>query len=270
MEEPGYLGARAALQAAGARLIPVPVDEEGIDVEVGQHLAPKAQLAYVTPSHQYPSGVTLSIARRLELLQWAAEANVWIIEDDYDSEFRHTGRPLAPLQSVDRSGRVVYLGTFNKALFVGLRLGYVVLPLPLVDPFTRALEVAAGPVATMLQAVLAAFIVEGHFASHLRRAGERYRARREVLLDVLHDAFPNTLHLGPSETGLHVCAYLPESVADTAVSAQAAETGLHVPPLSRYYLGPDKRNGLVLGYGGVDEGSIREGIQRLTRVVGLG
>lgn len=270
MEEPGYLGARAALQAAGARLTPIPVDEEGIDVEAGQRLAPKAQLAYVTPSHQYPSGVTLSIARRLELLGWAAETNAWIIEDDYDSEFRHAGRPLAPLQSIDRSGCVIYLGTFNKALFVGLRLGYVVLPSALVQPFTQALEVAAGPVATILQAALAAFIADGHFVSHLRRSRIQYRARRDALLEAIDTSFEGTLRLGPSETGLHVCAYLPESVADTAVSEEAAGIGLHVPPLSRYYLGPDERNGLVLGYGGVDEDSIRAGIQRLARVAGLG
>jgi GntR family transcriptional regulator/MocR family aminotransferase len=269
IEDPGYLGARVALHAAGGRLVPVPVDEEGLDVGTGRRLAPEARLAYVTPSHQYPSGVTLSIARRLELLQWATQANAWVIEDDYDSEFRHTGRPLAPLQSIDSAGHVIYLGTFNKALFAGLRLGYVVLPKRLVRPFTQALEVLVGPVSTMQQAVLGAFIAEGHFASHLRRSGERYRARRKVLLEAVEAAFADTLRLGPSETGLHVCAYLPEAASDSVISARAAKAGLHVPPLSACYIGPKKQSGLILGYGGVDVDAIRQGINRLACAAGL-
>ena len=211
----------------------------------------------------------LSLARRLDLLQWAAEARAWVIEDDYDSEFRHVGRPLAPLQSIDRAGQVIYVGTFNKALFPGLRLGYVVLPRQLADPFSRALDISAGPVPSMPQAVLSTFLREGHFASHLRRSGERYRQRREAFLEAFQTEFGDELALGPSETGLHLCVYLPDAMSDTDVSARAAEAGLHVPPLSARYLGQHKRNGLILRYGAVDVGTIRESIPRLARVIGL-
>ena len=270
IEDPGYLGARAALTAAGARLVPVPVDEDGVDVAAGRRLAPDARLAYVTPSHQYPSGGALNLARRLDLLQWAAQANAWIIEDDYDSEFRHVGRALAPLQSIDRAGQVIYVGTFNKAMFPGLRLGYVVLPRQLADPFAQALDVSAGPVPLMSQAVLGAFIAEGHFASHLRRSGERYRLRREVFLDAFWETFGDSLRLGPSETGLHLCAYVPDGTSDRILSERAGEAGLYTPSLSARYLGSHKQNGLILGYGAVDVTTIRESIGGLARVMGQG
>ncbi|HMB89812.1 MAG TPA: PLP-dependent aminotransferase family protein [Rhodothermales bacterium] len=267
IEEPGYLGARTALHAAGGKLVPVPVDAEGIDIDAGRRRAPEARLAYVTPSHQYPSGVTLSIARRLDLLQWATQANAWIIEDDYDSEFRYTGRPLAPLQSIDSTGHVIYLGTFNKALFAGLRLGYAVLPPVLVRPFTRALEASAGPVSTLQQAVLSIFIADGHFVSHLRRSRERYRVRRDALLEAVETTCADLLRLGPLETGLHVCAYLPDAVSDIAVSAQAAGAGLYVPPLSACYLTPAQQSGLILGYGGTDVEAICQGMKHLAHAI---
>ena len=174
LEDPGYLGARGALMAAGARLVPVPVDGDGLDVARGLRAAPDARLAYVTPSHQYPLGVTMSLARRLALLEWAHARRAWIVEDDYDSEYRYTGRPLASLQGLDRHGRVIYVGTFSKVLFPALRLGYVVVPPALVDAFAAARGLVDRHPPSVTQAVLAEFIAEGSFARHVRRMRMRY------------------------------------------------------------------------------------------------
>ena len=266
-EEPGYLGARAVFSAAGAQLIPVPVDEQGMTIQAGHALAPDARLAYVTPSHQYPTGVTLAAARRVALLQWASATNSWVIEDDYDSEFRHVGRPLAPLQSIDQSGRVIYIGTFNKVLFPGLCLAYVVLPEPLIGPAKRALEASAGQASTLLQATVAAFMDEGHFAAHLRRSRDVYRARRRILQDATARHLEGLVTLGPTDTGLHVCAWLDTNLSDTAVSHQAAQADLHVPPLSPCYLGKTARPGLIVGYANVDERAIRRGIAHLASLL---
>ncbi|MEM8560500.1 MAG: PLP-dependent aminotransferase family protein, partial [Bacteroidota bacterium] len=265
VEDPGYLGARAAFTEA--RLVPIPVDGSGLDVQAGLDMAPGARLAYVTPSHQYPTGVTLSAERRTALLAWAASSGAWIVEDDYDSEFRHVGRPLAPLQSFDRAGRVIYVGTFNKVLFPGLRLGYVVLPESLVGVVERAVEAFGGQPSALVQAVAAAFVERGHFAAHLRRTRAVYRQRRAALLDAVHDGLEALVTVGPSDTGLHVCARLPSPSDDLALSARAAEAGLHVPPLSPCYLGATAQPGLLLGYAGVDERALREGVARLTSLL---
>ncbi|MEO0857102.1 MAG: PLP-dependent aminotransferase family protein [Bacteroidota bacterium] len=262
MEDPAYLGARAAF--ADARLVPVPVDDDGLDVKVGLDAVPDACLAYVTPSHQYPTGVTLSAERRVALLDWAAQTGAWIVEDDYDSEFRHVGQPLAPLQSFDRAGRVIYVGTFNKVLFPGLRLGYVVLPESLVDVIERAVEAFGGQPSALVQATVAAFVERGHFAAHLRRTREVYRRRRTALLDAAQTDLGTLVTLGPTDTGLHVCARLPAHTNDLAVSARAAAAGLHVPPLSPCYVGPMSSPGLLLGYAGVNEHALRRGVAQLT------
>jgi len=267
LEEPGYLGARAVFQAHGAERVPVPVDEEGLRISHGIEMAPDARLAYVTPSHQYPTGVTLSAERRIELLAWAHEADAWIVEDDYDSEFRHVGRPLPPLQSFDRDGRVIYVGTFNKALFPGLRLAYVVLPEALLGPAERAIEVAGGQPSALVQAAVAAFMAEGHFAAHLRRSRDVYRLRRETLLEAAEKNLADVVSLGPSDTGLHVCAELTTGESDVELSARAVQVGLHVPPLSPCYLEEPSRSGLILGYAGVDERAIRRGLRQLATVV---
>ncbi|MEM8601389.1 MAG: PLP-dependent aminotransferase family protein [Bacteroidota bacterium] len=265
IEDPGYLGARAAF--AEARLVPVPVDDDGLDVQAGLTAAPDARLAYVTPSHQYPTGVTLSAERRAALLAWASQTGAWIVEDDYDSEFRHGGRPLAPLQSFDRAGRVIYVGTFNKVLFPGLRLGYVVLPESLLAVAERAVEAFGGQPSALVQAAAAAFVERGHFAAHLRRTREVYRQRRAALLDAAGDGLDALVTLGPSDTGLHVCARLPSTADDLAVSARAAEVGLHVPSLSPCYLGAPAQPGLVLGYAGVDKRALRRSVAQLTALL---
>ncbi|MEM7788931.1 MAG: PLP-dependent aminotransferase family protein, partial [Bacteroidota bacterium] len=267
LEDPGYLGARAVFQAHGAAVVPVPVDGDGLIVEAGTEAAPEARLAYVTPSHQYPTGVTLSTERRVALLAWAAETEAWILEDDYDSEFRHVGRPLAPLQSLDHEGRVVYIGSFNKVLFPGLRLAYVVLPEALVDVAERAVEAGGGQPSALVQATAAAFLERGHFAAHLRRSRAVYRDRRAALLGAVDEALAADVTLGPSETGLHVCARLPMGVSDVEVSARAAASGIHVPPLSPCMLGPEAASGLILGYAGVNEAAIWSGVRDLGRLL---
>ncbi|HEX4383889.1 MAG TPA: PLP-dependent aminotransferase family protein, partial [Myxococcales bacterium] len=185
LEEPGYLGARAALVAAGARVVPVPVDERGIDVNAGIARAPDAKLIMLTPSHQYPLGITTSLARRLQLLAFAAKARAVIVEDDYDSEFRHRGRPLMALQGLDESSCVVYIGTFSKTMFPGLRLGFLIAPDSLVPAFARARSMLPGPASAIDQAALARFIADGHFATHLRRMRSVYRERCDALLAAL-------------------------------------------------------------------------------------
>ncbi|MEM6325631.1 MAG: PLP-dependent aminotransferase family protein [Bacteroidota bacterium] len=267
MEDPGYLGARAVFQALGAHLVPVPVDEEGLHVAVGLRSAPEARLAYVTPSHQYPTGSTLSSERRMALLAWATEAGAWIIEDDYDSEFRHVGRPLAPLQSADERHRVIYIGTFNKALFPGLRLAYMVLPDGLEGAMERLVETMGGQPPTLIQTTMARFMADGHFAAHLRRTRETYRARRAVLLEAAAEHLGETVTLGPSETGLHVCVTLPAGTDDLALAARAEAAGLHVPPLSPCYLTAPASPGVILGYAAVDERAIRRGVGQLAEML---
>jgi GntR family transcriptional regulator/MocR family aminotransferase len=267
MEEPGYPGARAALTAAGARVVPVPVDGAGLDTGRGEALAPTARLAYVTPSCQYPLGVTASLERRLALLAWAERAGAWIVEDDYNSEFRYTGRPLAAIQGLDAAGRVLYVGTFTKSLFPSLRLAYLVAPEDLVGAVVRARMLQDGHAPTLSQAVLADFIIEGHFGAHVRRMRALYQSRRDALLDEASRALPGHVILGPSDAGFHVTAHLPAGTDDRAVQRRAAGRGIEVQPLTRYYAGPEARPGLVLGYVGLSPEAIRAGVRGLAEVV---
>jgi GntR family transcriptional regulator/MocR family aminotransferase len=266
MEEPGYPGARAAFTASGARVVPVPVDGMGLSVSAGKTLAPATRLAYVTPSHQFPLGTTLSLARRLELLRWATEHEAWIIEDDYDSEFRYTGRPLASLQGIDGGERVIYAGTFNKIFFPSLRLAFLIVPEALVDSFTAARAATDGAPPTLLQGALADFIASGHLAAHIRRMRELYRSRRDALLDAASE-IGRLVALGPADTGLHVVAHLPDGADDRDIARRAHAQGLGAPPLSRYYLGPPSASGLLLGYAHEPPERIRQGIRTLARVL---
>jgi len=262
IEEPGYLGARAALLAAGATLATVPVDRHGLDVAAGERSAPEARLAYVSPSHQFPLGVTLSATRRLELLRWARRARAWVLEDDYDSEYRYASRPLASLQGLDEDGRVVYIGTFSKTLFPGLRLGYVVAP-PGTEAAFRAARAAADRHSPSLeQAVLADFIGEGHFVRHVRRMRALYLERRDALQDAVSRRLGGVVELGPAEAGMHVLGWLPSGVDDARVSAALADAGVEAPPLSRYALRPLERGGLLLGYAGFSDRALRAAVDR--------
>jgi GntR family transcriptional regulator/MocR family aminotransferase len=262
-EDPGYPSARAALQGAGTRLVPVPVDQDGLDVAAGQARCPDARLVYVTPSHQYPLGVTMSLARRLALLDWARRAEAWVVEDDYDSEFRYAGRPLAALQGLDRDGRVIYLGTFSKALFPSLRLGYLVVPPDLTDAFAAARAAIDRQAPTLTQAVVADFLHEGHFLRHIRRMRTMYAQRQETFLRAARRELGGLVEVGPGETGLHLMGWLADGRPDRQASAAAARAGVEAPPLSSYCIERAARAGLLLGYAGSDPRQIRDAVRRL-------
>jgi GntR family transcriptional regulator / MocR family aminotransferase len=267
MEDPGYPGARAALLAAGATLVPVPVDDEGLRVAQGERAAPRARMAYVSPSHQFPLGATMSASRRLELLRWAARAGAWIIEDDYDSEFRYSTRPLASLQGMDEDGRVVYIGTFSKTLAPALRLGYLIVP-PAIAHVFRAARVACDRHSPVLdQAVLADFMTEGHFARHVRRMRNLYAERQGVLVDAIQRSLGNRLQVRATGAGMHLVGWLEEGSDDAAVSARLWEAGIEAPPLSRYGLMPPARAGLLLGWAGYTPEAIEKAVERLAGVL---
>jgi GntR family transcriptional regulator/MocR family aminotransferase len=263
IEDPGYLGARGALLGAGARVTPVPVDEEGLMVSAGIAREPQARMVYVTPSHQFPMGVTMSLARRLALLEWVRRSGAWVIEDDYDSEFRYSGRPIAALQGLDFTGRVIYLGTFSKVLFPSLRLGYLILPPELVEPVTnsRALVDRHSPVVD--QAVLADFIGEGHFARHIRRMRALYAQRHATFIEAARKDLCSLLEVQPQDAGMHLVGLLGEGVDDAAASRSSFEHGVEAPALSAYALEPLPRGGLLLGFTATGTREIREGVRRL-------
>lgn len=256
IEDPSYRGARAALAAAGADAVPVPVDADGFDAEHAAGQAPDSRLALVTPSHQFPLGVTMSLARRMQLLEWAGAGERWIVEDDYDSEFRYAGRPIPALQGLDRGRRVIYVGTFSKAVFPGLRLGYLVLPEALVQPFRTARLLLDGHTATVGQMALAEFMAEGHFHAHLRRMRDLYGRRRDVLLHHVRERLGPFLSRPAGAAGMHLLIHLPDGVDDVAVVSMANRAGVACQPLSGFYAGPDRRRGLVLGFGTVAEHSL--------------
>jgi GntR family transcriptional regulator/MocR family aminotransferase len=263
VEEYGYPAARGALAAAGARLVAVPVDEEGLDVARAAALAPEARLVYVSPSHQYPLGVTLSLGRRLALLEWAARAGAWVVEDDYDSEFRYAGRPLAAMQGLDTTGRVIYLGTFSKVLFPSLRLGYMVVPPDMVDAFTTARALVGWCSPAVDQAVLTDFVNEGHFARHIRRMRSLYAARQGALVEAAGRELGGLLEVSPSAAGMHLVGWLPEGVDDREAARAAAQYGVHTQPLSYFAVEHNRRGALVLGYAAYDEREIAEAAARL-------
>jgi GntR family transcriptional regulator/MocR family aminotransferase len=262
-EEPGYLGARGAFRTAGATLVPVRVDDEGLDVAAGIATAPSARLAYVTPSHQYPLGVTMSLARRLSLLAWAERTGAWSIEDDYDSEFRYSGRPIAAVQGLDESARVVYVGTFNKVMFPSLRLAYLVAPPGVVDAIVAARALSDGHPPLHVQAALTDFVAEGHFGAHVRRMRTLYGERRDVLMEALEAQLGGSVTLGPTDAGMHAVAHLDGRYDDLALVARAAEAGFGVGALSRQYLRRLPPAGLLLGFTGSPPNELRCGVRSL-------
>ena len=267
VEEPGFPGAARAFAAAGAEVVPVPVDAHGLDVETAVQIAPDAKLAYVTPSHHFPTGSTMNLQRRLALLQWAQSTGGWIIEDDYDSEFRYRGRPLPALQGLDTNERVIYCGTFNNVLFPGLRLDYAVLPHALLEPMTAARTLLDMHIATLNQAVIADFIREGHFIRHIRRMRKHYAARKDALVSALQTHASKLIEIGDANGGMHICVWLPDGIDDEQVHFSAATEGLQVIPLSRFYQGQPQRMGLVLGFTACKEGDLYIGVQDLMRII---
>jgi GntR family transcriptional regulator/MocR family aminotransferase len=267
MEEPGYRGARDVLSMAGARLQPVPVDHEGLEVAAGMAVCARARAAYVTPSHQYPLGMTMSASRRLQLLDWARRTGAWVIEDDYDSEYRYESLPIAALQGLDRDGRVIYIGTFSKVLFPSLRLGYLVIPPNLVPRFVAVREAMDIFPASLPQAAMTDFINEGEFGRHLRRMRALYSERRARLVEALSEELGPALSVIGDAAGMHLAITARRRWPDHAMGLRAACRGLWVMPLSSCYLGPPIRHGLVLGYGGTTVAEIPSAVHRLRRVI---
>ena len=247
-EDPGYLLARRFLAQSGLRLAPVPVDAEGLNVARGLERAPDARFAVVTPAHQSPTGVAMSLPRRLELLEWARAARAWIIEDDYDSEFRYHGRPLPALKSLDRHGRVLYTGTFSKVLLPGLRLAYLVVPEAQVARMRDMVEHLPGPGSILPQATVAYFMEQGHFARHLRRMRTLYAERRGYLVDALAHEMGDALTVQPQAGGIHVLARLAAGRDDRALAAAARARGLGLQALGDWRMGRSRRGGLLMGF----------------------
>ena len=277
VESPGYQGACAPMLVAGARVKTVPVTSEGMDVAYGARHYPNARLVFATPSHQLPLGPTMSLARRLELLRWAETKRAWVIEDDYDSEYRYTGPPLASMQSLDRAGCVVYVGTLSKVLFPALRLGYVVAPPALAEPLARAKAVVDMHHAMLPQAVLADFIAEGHFMRHIRRTREAYAERRATLMGALADRLGERLVCGPADVGLDLCTHFrPDRRGripnEAEVARAAGEAGIELRPLGYYANAAATPEcavapGLLLGFSAVKPEAIRNGVEALARVI---
>jgi GntR family transcriptional regulator/MocR family aminotransferase len=265
VEEPGYSLQRTVLNAAGCRLIPVPVDEEGMNVAAGIRRAPKARAAFVTPSHQYPLGSTMSASRRIQLLNWAHSAGGWVVEDDYDSEFRYESLPIASMHGLDLNARVIYIGTFSKVLFPSLRLGYIVIPPDLVDRFVAVRHAMDIFPPYLHQEVMADFIVEGHFTRHIRKMRQVYKERRSVLIDSLAREFPahRGFEVHGVEAGMHLAITLPHGLDDREISARAARSRLWLWPLSPSYTSSTPRPGFILGFGS----SLPEQIPRAVRLM---
>jgi GntR family transcriptional regulator / MocR family aminotransferase len=266
MENPGYWGARSMLQACGIATLPVDVDGEGM-APAAAHLARPPRFIFVTPSHQYPLGHIMSLSRRRMLLDYAHEHGAWVVEDDYDSEFRFGGKPLASLQSMDQHDRVLYLGTFSKTLYPGIRLGYMVLPRALATPFGIGLSELYREGRLMDQAVLADFIEKGHYATHLRRMRQVYARRQGLLRDAIASQFGAAWPISTHEAGLHLVMHLPPGTDDLGITIAARTLGLTVRPLSRYYDGDAGASGLLLGYACVPDNLIGPSFQRLVQVI---
>jgi GntR family transcriptional regulator/MocR family aminotransferase len=268
VEDPGYFGARWAFKRAGLRLIPTTLDRDGFDVAVGQSLSPDARLAYVTPSCQFPLGATMSLERRLALLAWAKNREGWIVEDDYDGEYRFVGRPLPAIQGLDDAGRVLYLGSFSKVLFPSLRLGYVVLPPVLVKSLVTANLGAELHASALEQAVVADFMAQGHFDRHIRRMRTLYARRQATLREAISQYMPGLLEVHPAEAGMHLVAWLPSEVDECEQIVRAARDH-HLEMLSLSYcsMRPLSRQALVLGYAAPDESQIVDGVRTLRWVV---
>ncbi len=265
VETPGYRDAFTLFQLHGARLVGLPVDDEGLPVD---HIPAgcRARLAFVTPTHQFPKGGTMPLARRLALLAWARSQGALVVEDDYDGDLRYDGHSLAALQGVNSDGRVVYLGTFSKVLFPALRLGYLVLPPPLITPFVRAKDLVDRGAPTLTQAAVADFIAEGHFERHLRYLRRLYGERRAALAAALARHLGNRVRVSPLAAGLHVMVYAEEAVDEAQLVREAAAHGVRVQPGAPYHLEQPAPPSLLLGFSGLDESEIVEGVRRLAEV----
>jgi GntR family transcriptional regulator/MocR family aminotransferase len=266
IEEPCYRLARDVFALNGCRLVPVPVDTEGLDVAAGIRKCRKAQAAFVSPSHQFPLGVTMSASRRLQLVDWAQSLGSWIIEDDYDSEYRYESLPIASLQGLDANSRVIYVGTFSKVMFPSLRLGYLVIPPDLVERFHMTRRVMDLGPPTFYQEVLADFIEEGHFARHIRRMRVLYRELRSVLVNRITEDLQGLVEVVGDEAGMHLAVFLQNGRCDAEVSRLAAQQNLSIWPLSPSYLG-EARQGFILGFGATTTKEIPGAVGKLRKLL---
>ena len=267
VEEPGYALGRSVLAASGCRLCPVAVDGEGLDVAAGIRRHPRARAALVTPSHQYPLGSTMSASRRLQLLNWAQSSGAWIIEDDYDSEYRYESQPVASLQGLDANARVIYIGTFSKVLFPSLRIGYLVIPPDLVDRFAAVRFAMDIFPPYLYQEVLTDFMRTGQFGRHIRRMRQLYGQRRAVLVTSLRAEFGDELEIHGAEAGMHLAVMLPPGMNDREIVARAMRQRLWLWPLSPSYSGEKVRQGFILGFGSTPAEQIPRAVERLRAVV---
>ena len=266
IENPGAVGARNGFIAAGAKLIPVPLDEEGISVEAGLEAAPDFKLAFVTPSHQQPLSMVMSLERRFALLSAAAKTGAWIVEDDYDSEFYFGGQPLPTLKSVDTGGRVIYVGTFSKSLFPALRMGFILSPPGLVTAFERLFNSFLPGLPTIIQKTVADFMDEGYFATHIRRMRAIYSAKYETLKKSVGTHLSAYLDLQATQSGLHTVGFLSPDLREQDVAAAMGKVGILVNPLSLYCISPIKQQGIALGFGAVNTGEIEAGVRKMNSV----
>lgn len=265
VEDPGYPGAALAFQAFGAKIFAAGVDEQGI--KLPQSPSQNVRLIYVTPGHQFPLGTTMSVSRRLELLEWAKKSGAIIFEDDYDSEYRYSGRPIPALQGLDKNESVLYAGSFSKVLFPGLRLGYVVVPAGLVHYFEAMQSLTVRHIPVLEQLVVTDFITEGHFARHVRRMREVYAERLSVLLEEARLRLTGFLEISPVEAGLQTVAWLCGGTDAESVAVTAAKRNVDVTPLNRYSRGGFAREGLQLGFAALDVKEIRRGVRELVRAL---
>jgi GntR family transcriptional regulator/MocR family aminotransferase len=267
MEDPGYFGATVAFGNVGAKMIPVPVDEEGLSVSAGKKLCMHAKGVYLTPAHQFPLGVTLSLERRIAVLNWASRIGSFVIEDDYDSEYRFEGQPAPALQSLDTHSNVIFIGSFSKTMFPSLRMGYVVLPPGLVDSFLAFRIKTDFRNANFDQAVLCEFIAEGHLARHLRRMRNLYAQRLTALIEGGKEHLSGVLELSNVRAGLYTIGFLRNGMSSRQAEKLAAAQGVEVLAVDRYTFRRPDPKGLVIGFAGYDEGAIQEGLKRLSRAL---
>jgi GntR family transcriptional regulator/MocR family aminotransferase len=266
LEDPGYPGAAAVLRSVGAKICGMPVDGEGLALERGVRRWPRPKLLYVTPAHQFPLGVTMSLRRRLALLEWARKSGVLIFEDDYDSEYRYSGRPVPALQGLDRAGVVIFGGSFTAVMFPALRLGYLVVPTEMVDVFAAAQSVSTHHPPLLGQTVLCDFICEGHFARHIRRMREVYAERLDVLLKAAREKLEGLVEISSVEAGLQTMGWLQGVPAETAARA-AAERKVELVPLRGYAWGQSDPTGVVLGFAAVDPKELQRGVDELAQIL---
>ncbi len=266
-EDPGHAAGRDVFAAAGLEIIPASIDGEGLDLSCAAELEPAPKLIFTTPSHQHPLGVTMSIGRRLELLAYAKRHKTWILEDDYDSEFRYSGRPISAMQGLDEYACVLYIGTFSKVLFQSIRLGYLVVPHSLVEPLSAAQVLICQSISQSTQGALADFINEGHFTAHLRKMRIAYAERCNALSDELRKQAGDILEVSVPEAGMHLIAWLPGGMCDRRLCESLWQAGIDALPLSMYCLKPFSRGGLILGFANTAVQDMASNVARLTEVL---